>query len=304
MMTIPGYVNRVHDKTPIPSQRSACADPLTPVAAVVRRHDRDRYQTALFAPAARREALFALYAFNYEIARVGESVTQPTLGHVRLQWWRENIAALYGSSPVRRHPIVEKLAGAVREYRLSRHHFDHLIDARENDLEDDPPANLEVLEKYAEGTSSRLIYLALESLGASEPITLRAARHVGIAFALSGMLRALPIRPPTQRPFVPADLTARYRLDQRDAQQMPSSPALQAIVADIARLAHSHLNEARRARSSVPRAALPALLPAKIADQSLVRLRRAAYDPFDPALQRTDPLQIWRLCHAMLRGRF
>jgi phytoene synthase len=61
---------------------------LSAVAELVRRHDRDRYMTALFAPAARREALFALYAFNYEIARVREAVTQPTLGQIRLQWWR------------------------------------------------------------------------------------------------------------------------------------------------------------------------------------------------------------------------
>ena len=55
---------------------------LSPLAALVRRHDRDRYLTALFAPAAHREALFALYAFNYEIARVRESVTTPMLGQM------------------------------------------------------------------------------------------------------------------------------------------------------------------------------------------------------------------------------
>ena len=66
---------------------------LSPLGELVRRHDRDRYQTALFAPADRREALFALYAFNYEIARVRESVTQPMLGQIRLQWWREVIDA-------------------------------------------------------------------------------------------------------------------------------------------------------------------------------------------------------------------
>ena len=64
----------------------------SPLAALVRRHDRDRYQTALFAPADRREAIFALYAFNYEIARVREIVTQPMLGQIRLQWWREIVA--------------------------------------------------------------------------------------------------------------------------------------------------------------------------------------------------------------------
>src|SRR5271155_5910321 len=106
MATIPGYVKEVRRKTPVPERRSTGPDRLSPVAALVRRHDRDRYQTALFAPAARREALFALYAFNYEIARVREAVTQPMLGRIGLEWWRENIAAAFGGSAVRRHPVV------------------------------------------------------------------------------------------------------------------------------------------------------------------------------------------------------
>src|SRR6476659_2869718 len=78
MATLPGYVKEVRRKTPVPERRSTNADRLSPVAALVRRHDHDRFQTVLFAPAARREALFALYAFNYEIARVRDSVSQPT----------------------------------------------------------------------------------------------------------------------------------------------------------------------------------------------------------------------------------
>src|SRR5215469_6271872 len=132
MATIPGYVKGIHRKTPIRDRRSADADRLSPVAALVRRHDRDRYQTALFAPATRREALFALYAFNYEIARVRETVTLPTLG------------------PIRRQPVVEGLSAVIRELPLTRDHFDRLIDARETDLEYGPPANLAALEDYAE----------------------------------------------------------------------------------------------------------------------------------------------------------
>ena len=78
----------------------------------------------LFAPAARREALFALYAFNYEIARVRETVTQPMLGQIRLQWWRENIAAAFGDGPVRHHPVMEPLAATIREFGLIRDYFD------------------------------------------------------------------------------------------------------------------------------------------------------------------------------------
>src|SRR5712692_11899062 len=102
----------------------------SPLAALVHRHDRDRYQTALFAPASRREALLALYAFNYEIARVRESVTEPMLGQIRLQWWREAIAAAFESGPVRNHIVVEPLTAIIRELALSRPHFERLIDAR------------------------------------------------------------------------------------------------------------------------------------------------------------------------------
>src|SRR5512133_268111 len=134
MATIPGYVKEVPQKTPVPEQRSAEADRLSPVAALVRRHDRDRFQTALFAPADRREALFALYAFNYEVARVRESVTQPMLGHIRLQWWREIIEAAYGGASPRRHEVAEPLTAAIRDFGLSRKLFDRIIDAREADL--------------------------------------------------------------------------------------------------------------------------------------------------------------------------
>ena len=103
---------------------------------LVRRHDRDRYQTALFAPADRREALFALYAFNYEIARVRESVTQPMLGQIRLQWWREIVAAAFEGGPPRAHYVAGPLAAVITSFGLTRGHFDRMIDTREEDLAD------------------------------------------------------------------------------------------------------------------------------------------------------------------------
>src|SRR5262244_2642029 len=154
MVTIPGYVKKVRRKTPVPERRSAEPDRLTPVAALVRRHDRDRFQTVLFAPATRREALFALYAFNYEIARVRESVTEPMLGQIRLQWWRENVAAAFEGGAARHHIVAQPLASTIQQFALSRGHFDRLIDGRESDLGDDPPADLAALEAYAEATSA------------------------------------------------------------------------------------------------------------------------------------------------------
>ena len=64
---------------PPPDSVAFCAD-------LVRSHDFPRYVATLFAPAAERRALLALYAFNVEIVRVRDQVSQPLPGEIRLQW--------------------------------------------------------------------------------------------------------------------------------------------------------------------------------------------------------------------------
>jgi phytoene synthase len=273
---------------------------LSPLGMLVRRHDRDRYQTAVFAPAARREALFALYAFNWEIARVRESVTQPMLGRIRLQWWCEVIDAAYAGGAVRRHEVAAPLTAAIGAFRLPRAPFDRLIDARERDLDGTPPADMAALEDYAAASSSSLVGLALAVLGTGEPAAQRAGHAVGIAYALAGLLRAMPLHARTGCRFLPDAVAAHAGLDPADYAALRATPALCAATAEIALAARRHLAAARRQR--VPRAARPALLSAIVADRFLMRLERAGHNPFAPALQRPDALQAWRLLRAALTG--
>jgi phytoene synthase len=188
---------------------------------------------------------------------------------------------------------------------LTRDHFDRLIDARETDLADEPPASFSALENYAEGSSSQLIYLALEILGSRRPVANEAGLHVGIAYSLAGLLRAMPFHARAGRQFIPADIAARSGLSEEDYRALRSStPALRSATAELAAAASKHLASARAHRAKIPRSALPALLPAIVAQRSLVRLKRAVYDPFDPALAVPDPLQSWRLAAAVLLNRF
>jgi NADH dehydrogenase [ubiquinone] 1 alpha subcomplex assembly factor 6 len=274
------------------------------VAALVRRHDHDRFQTALFAPAERREALFALYAFNYEVARVRESVSEPVLGQIRLQWWRESIAAAFERAAVRRHIVVEALTVAIRACALTRAHFERLVDAREQDLDEAPSASLAALQDYAEATSARLVYLALESLGVRDSVAEKVGFHIGIAYALAGLLRAMPFQARAGRLIIPADIALQTELDAADYRALRSTQALRSATAEIAAAASRHLSSARAYRYSVPRRALPALLPAILAERSLARLRQAGFDPFDRALGMPDTMQSWRLAIASARNRF
>jgi len=280
-------------------------EPASTLAAALRRHDRDRYQTALFAPASRQSALFALYAFNYEIARVREITQEPMLGRIRLQWWRDALAEIYAGRAPRQHEVAEPLAAVIRAHALSEAHFAALIDAREFDLGDDPPATLEALEEYAENSSSRLVSLALEVLDVRGGDAVEVGRSIGIAYALAGLLAAVPFHASMKRVFLPKDVTDSYDLDiTRTLFELKPSPALTETTREIAALARYHLDIARARHSAVPRQALPALLPAVLAMRRLRLLEEVEHNVFDPRLAQPDPRQSWRLLWASLRRRY
>ena len=267
----------------------------------VRDHDHDRYLTALFAPAGHREAIFALYAFNVEVARTREAVSEPILGQIRLQWWREAVDGIYQGS-VREHPVVEGLRDAVRSHDLDPAQFATLLDARAADLDETPPANLAALEAYAGATSGTLSALAMAVLGFADGAPSRAAHMVGTAWALIGLMRAVGFHAQAQRLYLPSDLLRGHSVDRRALFDLKPSPALNQVVRDVSLRAADLLAEARHLKGEVPRAARCGLLLASLADRYLGELSRAGYDPF--ALPTAAPARPLRLTVQSLLGRY
>src|SRR5690606_9418572 len=100
---------------------------LSPMGQLVRRHDYDRFLTALFAPEDKRESLFALYAFYYEIAKIREITSEPVTGYIRLQWWRETLEGIYHGTP-RQHEVALALDRAVKSSGIEQAKLLALID--------------------------------------------------------------------------------------------------------------------------------------------------------------------------------
>ncbi|HEY0527125.1 MAG TPA: phytoene/squalene synthase family protein [Stellaceae bacterium] len=278
---------------------------LPALAALVRQRDPDRYLTALFAPDDRRDGLFALGALNFEVAKTREAVTEPMLGQIRLQWWRDAVEEIYAGKPVRRHETAQALADAVRRYGLTRYHVDRIIDARELDLTDDPPRTLAVLERYCEDTAARLLWLALEVLGVRDSAAaVEASREVGIAWALTGLIRAIPFHARDKRLYIPVDLAAEADLHTGDLFELRPSAPLAKVVGRLRERAEAHLDAARAKAADVPAAARPALLLGVLADGYLARIRRAGDNVFDLSLGRPDGWKTLRLSWAAFRGRY
>jgi NADH dehydrogenase [ubiquinone] 1 alpha subcomplex assembly factor 6 len=275
-------------------------------AEMLCRQDHERYLTCLFAPASARPALFALYAFNLEVAKTPDVVSEPTIGLVRLQWWRDAVASVYGGRATP-HAVVEALGEAVARHRLSQSHFEHLIDAREADLDAEPPADLAALEAYARDTSARLLWLALEVLSSDrEPdsTAITSAESIGLAWALTGLLRAVPYHARRRKSFLPADMVRASCLDLESVFALQTSEPLRRLTEQLAARAEAHLVAARRLRRQVPPAARPALWFGHLASGHLRLLRAVNYDPFDARVQRPPAGTAWRLAWARVSGRY
>ena len=266
----------------------------------VRRFDRDRYLTALFAAASARADLMALYAFNLEVAKTRETVREPMMGLMRLQWWRDCIAEIYAGA-ARRHQVVQPLAGAIHRHGLARALFDQLIDAREADLSETPPGDLPALLAYVDATAGGLGALAAQSLGGGEAAS--AVRAVWIAWGIAGLLRAVPFHARHRRIHLPHGLLAQHGLDVHDVLEHRRAPALAEVVRTVASAASDHLATGRRLGRDLPRRLLPVMLLGTLAATSLRQLEAVGYDVYAPRLQEAAPGRVWRLLWPSLRGR-
>ncbi|MBM1173118.1 phytoene/squalene synthase family protein [Microvirga arabica] len=268
--------------------------------ALVREADPDRYWAGLFAPADKRPHLYALYAFNFEIARVREGVREALVGEIRLQWWRD---ALQGEArgDVRANPVAAALDDTIVQFRLPRQSLVDLIDARIFDLYEDPMPSLNDLEGYCGETSSSLIQLSSLILSeGSNPGTADAAGHAGVAYAIAGLLRAFPIHARQGQVYVPADILNKQGVVREDIVTGRGGPGLKGALADLRAVARRHLEQAHALRTTIPNAAKPAFQSIALVEPYLRAMERPDYDPF----QTVVDIPQWRRIWALWRGPF
>jgi 15-cis-phytoene synthase len=249
-------------------------------AALVREADRDRYIATLFAPADRRDGLYAVYAFNIEIARVRDMAREPLPGEIRLQWWREMLEGERDGEAAA-HPVAAALRQTLDRYGFVATPLLELIDQRMFDLYNEPMASVGDLELYAIRTQSPLFAMAsgiLRSGGAPELFTLDAS----VAYTIAGLLRGFGLHAARRQLYVPLEVLERHGVKPEEIFAAQVSVPLLAALADMRTLAREHLAAAQAKMQTAPPEILPAFLPVAPVGAQLRNMERANYDPYMP----------------------
>jgi 15-cis-phytoene synthase len=268
------------------------------VRAIARAGDPDRALSALFAPRDARSDHFSLYAFNVELARVAEQVSEPDLGAIKLQWWREAIDKA-AAGDATGHPVADAFGAVMRRRALAPERIAALIDAREFDIAPRIMPDRASLEAYLRDTAGTLFALSASILGARDSMVAPAAQAGGLAYGLTGLMRALPVHAASGRLYLPADALRRHRTAPEQMLAGETSQGLDAALAEFRAMAREALDEAQRHVAKLDAPARTAFLPLSLVNPYLAALEKSGRDPLRDIVGINPLYRLWRLARAL-----
>lgn len=265
-------------------------------ADLVRSHDFPRYAATIFVPPDVRRALLALYAFNVEITRVREQVSQALPGEIRLQWWTDMLAGhAHGSAEA--NPVAAELMHVIRLGELPVEKLSRLIEEHQFDLYNDPMPTMAALEGYLNDTSSALFALAAQiAAGPPSPEVEHLARHAGLAQGLVRVVATLAYDASRRQLFLPQQVLAQHGSDIEEIFAGKFTPRVRGAVEHLLAEARRHLDTAYGLLANAPERLRPVFLPLAVVRRDLQRFSRSDSDPFasQPPSRLSTLWTLWR----------
>jgi 15-cis-phytoene synthase len=263
------------------------------VRGVARAGDPDRSLAVLFAPSGTRDDLFTLYAFNVELSRIADQVSEPDLGAIRLQWWREAIdTARNGKSTG--HPVADALGDTLLRRALKQERVAALIDARSFDVATKIMPDAATLDAYLRDTAGNLFALAAEIAGTEDRVIDNITYAAGRAYGLTGLMRALPVHTAKGRVFLPADALQHHGTSPERVLAGEASKGLEDLLAELRRKARNALDEAMHHIAKLDASARSALRPLCLVKPYLAALE-SGDDPLRHIAGINPMYRLWRM---------
>ncbi|MBV8651302.1 MAG: presqualene diphosphate synthase HpnD, partial [Alphaproteobacteria bacterium] len=225
-------------------------------------------------PVARRNAMYAIYAFCREVDDIADEPAPLAEKRAGLAQWRAEIDAVLAGTP--RHIIGRALVEPVQQYKLRREDFLAMIDGMEMDAAEDIRApDLQTLDLYCARVASAVGHLSVRIFGDASPAAGRVADSLGRALQLTNILRDLAEDAERGRLYLPRELLERHGVPL-EAQHALRHPNLAAVCRDLALIARAHFAGAAESMARCRRPAMrPAALMGAMYRAILERLERA-----------------------------
>jgi len=273
------------------------------VRRIARAADPDRALAAIFAPPDARADLFSLFAFNAELARIADQVTEPGLGAIRLQWWREAIEHAASGDTVG-HPVADAFGEVLARRALSRERIAGLIDARTFDVGETVMPDARTLDAYLFDTTGGLFALAAEIVGAEGEKRDLVAEAGGRAYGLVRVMRSVPVLAAKGRTYLAADALARHGTSPQAIFAGETSEGLKTLLAEMREEARAGLREARfhllgegMQGTGLDEAGRTVFLPLSLVEPYLAALAKVR-DPLHEIVRINPLTRLWRLLRA------
>ncbi|KAK5627853.1 hypothetical protein RRF57_003568 [Xylaria bambusicola] len=235
-----------------------------------RQSDYDAFLIRNFIPQSRRDAYDAFRALNIELVRLPELVSNPTIGQLRVQFWRDAINNTFAGRPPKEpimillHDVLSRLAKTSESNPSSiKFWLLRMISTREKHMDNRPFPSLSALEDYAENTYSTLMYSTLAALSIQSTHIDHLASHIGKACGIAAVCKGIPVlaspAPSVKSPdganvaasrnpvlLLPLDIMAETGLREEDFYRHgPKAEGFQDAVFTVTTRANDHLITAR-----------------------------------------------------------
>jgi phytoene synthase len=273
------------------------------VRVAARTHERDRYLAALLAPRSARADLIAIAALGGEIARVPSAVTEPMMGEIRLQWWRDAVKAAVAGEATG-HPVADAAGAALRRHGLAIDPIGEFTDAIGRRLSGEPPVDEEALRSDLLRTEGTLFEIAWRIVaGPGLPADRDVLRAAAEAYGLARLVLEFPAALGAGRLVIPESRLEQHGVHLAALRAGDRPDGLRLVLAGLAADARRNL------------AALAPVLPALARSLRTALLPVALVEPYLRSLERTDaarpgeaadisPLtRVWRIWLAYRFGR-
>jgi phytoene synthase len=275
-------------------------DPRAAIRARVAAAGTSFYWAMRLLPEARREAMFAVYAYCREVDDIADSGDPPATKRVQLAEWRREVDAIYTGRAAR--PLARVLAEVARGYALPREDFLAIIDGMEMDAAKDIRApDLAELDLYCDRVASAVGRLSVRIFGSDLPAADLVAGALGRALQLTNILRDLDEDAARGRLYLPREYLEEHGIATSEPGAVLAHPRLAGACERLADLAEQHFIAAAAAMRECPRRAMrPAATMGAVYHAILRRLRRRGWGRREE-VKLPAPLKLWlALRHGLL----